>query len=258
MSIKINKYKKSRRSSGRNTKRKTSNAWHPFFKLSALIITGFVAWKVVFWVFSTNLFAIDQISVSGIKYLTVEEVRAQVEDLKGINTFKILTEEYETKLGNLPYVREARIYRSLPSEIHVEIMESDLLAFINTGNSLVAVDVEGNIVAPPRKGNVYDLPLISQEKESDTGFLNAINFLRAAKVFCPEVFAKISEVKITGKNHDIYALVDYYAKPVRIGNGNYKEKVLKLWVLLSREDVDFKSLTAVDLRFPGKVFFTRS
>lgn len=258
MSIRIQKYKKARQSSGRSVrKRQKKNPWHSFFNLVGLTIAGFLFWNIASWISSTSFFAVDKITVSGTNYLTEEEIINPMNKAKGINIFKLKAADFEDELNKLPYVKEIRIYRELPSELHVIVEERELLALINTGNSLIAVDFDGNLVAPPRKGNVYDLPIISKSGDDIESLYEAVNFLRAAKIFSPEVYAKVSEVKLTGKNRDIYAFVDDCAKPVLVGRDNYKEKVLKLWLLMHRDDVDFKSFASVDLRFIGKVFFTR-
>jgi len=258
MSIKIQKYKKTRQSFGRaERKTRKHNPWRSFFNLVGVAVAGFLFWMIISWISSTGFFAVDKITVSGLNYLTQEEIIKPMNKAKGLNIFRLKAEDFEDELKKLPYVKNVRIYRELPSELHVIVKERELLALVNTGSSLIAVDIEGNLVAPPRKGNVYDLPIISKSGEDNKNLHQAVDFLRAAKTFSPEVYAKISEVKLSGKQGDIYAFVDNSAKPVLVGRDNYKEKILKLWLLMHREEVDFKSFASVDLRFAGKVFFTR-
>jgi hypothetical protein len=154
-------------------------------------------------------------------------------------------------------VYKARIYRSLPSELKVEISERELLALYNSSGRLIVVDIEGKLVALPRAGEIYDLPLISNCAQGEQDYFSAVNFLRAAKILSPPVFASIMEVGFSEPNDCLTALVGNNAKMVKIGNGSYAEKVMKLWILINRTEVPVDSICYADLRFPQKIYFSK-
>jgi len=250
--------KSSRRSAKRKFEGGGRSPWQPLLILLGLTVFGFAVWKFTIWVMSTKYFNVREVTVSGLRYVKENEVKAEVADAVGVNTFKLKISVYEERLEGLPWVKEARIYRELPSRLQVDISERELLALLNTRGGLTVVDSEGNLVAPPRVGEIYDLPLISGCVDGEGQFLEAVNFLRAAKTLCPQVYSKISEVYFLGRNLNLYALVDESAKRVKIGRGFYRDKVFKLWLALFHSEIDFNSFAGFDIRFPGKIFYTQN
>lgn len=251
------KHRRPRRSKSRPVKRR-GNPWLPLITLVTLTIVGFLIYKFVFWAISTEYFSVKEITIAGLRYIKENEIQAELKDALGTNIFRLKISEMEEKLASLPWVKEVRIYRALPSNLHVDVFERELLALLNTGSGLIAVDCEGELVAPPRTGEIYDLPLITGCSTGEENFLQAVNFLRAGRTLCPRVFAAISEVTFPGADRALHALVAEGAKPVLIGKGSHPEKVFKLWLLIYHPEMKFSDYSNMDLRFPGKVFFTRS
>lgn len=236
---------------------KRKNPWGPLITMAVMTAAVFIIVKFILWAASTPYFSVREITVEGLKYLPQESVMAEVDSVRGLNIFKLNINELEEKLENFPWVKRARIYRSLPSTIAVKLTERSPLALLNSSGRLIVIDYDGNFLAPPLNGQVYDLPVISNCFQGGEIYLDAVNFLRAAKTLCPQIYAEISEVHYGEESNCIISFIGSGAVPVKIGSGYYRDKIIKLWVLMNDSDVSLDRLRYADLRFTNKIFYKR-
>jgi len=247
------KYKPNRRINKNQQKLDKRKSWNSLLALLVCCVFGFLLWKVGLWSISSEYFNVKEIEMTGLKYVREPEVRSKIESALGRNIIRLDTNPYENQIEENSWIKKARVYKSLPGKINVVIEEKDLLALYHTGKELIVVDVEGNLVASPRLGEIYDLPLIRGIRDDD--FYPALNFLLTAKTCCPVVYAGISEL-VADKRGLMTVLLSDKAKPVVIDKDNYKESVLKLWLLLNKPEMRFTDFSRFDIRFPGKIYFS--
>ncbi len=225
--------------------------------LPALAIVGLGGSEFYRWACATPRFVVERISIAEMKYIDAGEIAAGLDSVINRNIIGLNLKRLEAALETMPYIDEVRIYRSFPSELRVSVKERDILAMLNTDRGLTTVDFNGEIVAPPRPGDVFDFPLLSECAPGSEGFRCGIEFLRAARTYCPRVYAQISEVIYNMDKSEITALVGEKALPVIIGRGAYWEKILALWALLEKSPVKLKEIAEADLRFPQRIYFKR-
>lgn len=213
--------------------------------------------RLFMWSAAAPHFNVSSLSVSELKYLNDDDLISELKPALNQNIIKLNLKNLEEKLEGLPYVEEARIYRSLPSELYVNVTERDLLAMLDTGDGLKVMDFDGRLVASPRPGEVFDLPIISGCASGDGGFIDAVNFLRSARTFCPRVYAQISQVVIEPESSELTIIAGESVSLIKIGRGLYRDKVLALWILFERSSLKLEETTMIDLRFPQKIYYSR-
>ena len=233
------------------------NPWKGLIRLAVSAVFLFIILNVCIWAAKSPHFQIKEISIQGLNYSSEEAVRGELNSVLGENIFRAKLKSIEKKLENHPWVEQARIYRSIPSGLQVQITERRPLALLNTSGSLIIVDFEGNLLTKPLGGQVYDLPLINGGSCGGLNYLEAVNFLRAAQVLAPLVYSQISEVFYAREDKCLTALMGKRATRIKIGENGYREKVFKLWILINKTDIRLEQIKYADMRFSGKIFLSR-
>ena len=105
------------------------------------------------------LFSAGTIQISGLLYLSPEEVRARIPVKQGENLFTIDTERVAESLRGHPRIEEARVSRALGT-LRVEIRERRTFLLANAG-ALLELDPSGTILSPLARGLVADRPVLS-------------------------------------------------------------------------------------------------
>lgn len=104
-------------------------------------------------------FRAESIEVTGLLYLSPEEVRAQIPVRERDNLLLIRPERIEAALRLHPRIEDAHVSRS-PGRLHAEIRERRTFLLVNAG-TLLEVDVSGTILSPLARGLVADRPVLS-------------------------------------------------------------------------------------------------
>lgn len=249
-----------KRKSGAKVKSKQNrgssrNPWNSLLLIIAGSLAVYGAIHLGLWSLNTSYFELKEIRLSGIRYAEEDSVRSMLNSAMGKNLFKLNLKDLEDDLETLLFVEKARIFRNMPAGLNVEIEENRLLALYNTGNKLLVVDHNGDLIAEPRRKNYYDLPLISGIAVKSRQYYEAVEFLRAASVLSPSVYYEISG--ITDYSNTLTILLGDNALPVKAGSGNHLEKIIKLWALLNKPEIPFERMLYADVRFSQKIFFKR-
>lgn len=229
--------------------------WQSLLLLIFSMAACFGLVKSVLWALNTPHFNIKVLSVEGLNYESENTVINKVSSLKGTNIFKANLKEYEARLVELDHVENARLYRDLPARIRIEIVERKLLALLNTGTKLTLVDDKGIVAGTMKKGQIYDLPIITAAAQNENEMLAVINFLRALKSLMPEAYKDVSEVAFEGGA--VKALIGESLTPILLSDSNHREMAQKLWIIMNKSETSLNQMEYADLRYPGKVFFKR-
>ena len=229
--------------------------WQSLLLLIFSVIACFGLIKFVYWALNAPYFDIKVFSIAGLNYESESAIIEIVAPMKGKNIFKADLREYEAQLEKLDHIESARLYRDIPAKVKIEIVERELIGLLNNGVKLTLVDEKGIIRGAIRKGQIYDLPIISAVPQNDTQKLAVVNILRALKSLLPEAYQAVSEVTIEGDV--ITALIGENLTPILLGDANHHEMAQKLWVVMNKSETHLSQMQYADLRSPGKVFFKR-
>jgi cell division septal protein FtsQ len=104
-------------------------------------------------------FRAEAVEITGLLYLSGEEVRARTPVREGDNLLLLDTRSVEEALRLHPRIAEARVTR-MPGKVRVTIRERRTSLLVNAGK-LLEVDAAGTILSPLERGLVADRPVLS-------------------------------------------------------------------------------------------------
>ncbi len=113
------------------------------------------------WAFNSPTFIINEITIYGQELKSYEEVQNIVQHLSGENIFLKDLGKVETEILKIPYVKTAKVKRSLPSKIEVFFEERAPFAMVKKNDEYFILDQEGYIIEIDLVDNVYDIPTIT-------------------------------------------------------------------------------------------------
>ena len=165
--------------------------------LGGVALAALLAWGGFLLVAASPLFRVDHVEVTGLGYLTRDEVRSAA----GLDIATSVWAREESLLDGLvahPLVESARVTRKLPRTLLFEIDEAEPVGLIALP-LVVAVNRHGNVLEIDPGEPVLDLPLLRVSTERAGALwgarLLAREVARMAEV-APELFAVISEARI--------------------------------------------------------------
>ena len=104
-------------------------------------------------------FRADAIELTGLLYLSPEEVRARIPVREGENLLLLDPRAIEASLRQHPRIEDARVSR-FPGRLRVEIRERRTFLLANAG-TLLELGQDGTILSPLEQGLVADRPVLS-------------------------------------------------------------------------------------------------
>lgn len=104
-------------------------------------------------------FRVGGIEITGLLYLSPEEIRAGIPIKEGDNLLLISASDVEAALRKNTRVESVRVDR-YPGKVAVRVRERRTFALVNAG-SLLEVDEGGTILTPLQRGLIPDRPVIS-------------------------------------------------------------------------------------------------
>src|SRR5947209_11348321 len=144
-------------------------------------------------------FRIRKVEIRGVRYLSSSEIisRLKVDTLASIWDD---LERYRDRVRHHPQVSDVHISRRLPGTLVVSITENPPVALIQTSTGLLPYDSLGKELPIDPSRTSLDLPIVATR---DPVLLNLVGAIRAAQ---PRVFARIDEVRRTGRDEILLAL----------------------------------------------------
>jgi len=105
------------------------------------------------------LFRAERIEVTGLLYLSPDEVRSWIPVRERENLLLIHPDEVATALSLHPRIAGARVSRH-PGRLRIDVVERRTFLLVNAG-TLLEVDQSGTILSPLDRGLVADRPVLS-------------------------------------------------------------------------------------------------
>lgn len=140
--------------SASNKKEKKSKIFLPFI-LITLILIGICIGCML-----TPTFNIENIDVQTGVNISKQEIISKLEQIKGINTFKISISNLEKSIEEIPYIQKANIERVLPNELKVTYEERKPYAIVKYLESYVIMDKYGYVLEIKKENDMNDLAII--------------------------------------------------------------------------------------------------
>ncbi|WP_020675404.1 cell division protein FtsQ/DivIB [Geopsychrobacter electrodiphilus] len=130
----------------------------------ALIVFGLVL--VIQLLVASDLFRIDQVSITGEKQLSREKILALSDIQNGVSTFALDLALIGRKIEENPWVKSARVERIFPRQVNIQVEERVPLAIINLGY-LYYLDQSGEVFKVLGQDDSLDFPVVTGFDRAD-------------------------------------------------------------------------------------------
>ncbi len=206
---------------------------------------------------------IQRVIINGSYILRAQDVYALANVPKSSVMYDVNILDVQKRITVHPYVKEVHVYRQLPDELRIDIVERSPIASLN-GKEFRYVDGEGVLLPYIQSPVRFDLPMISGidgldkcvpgKPVGNEDVYQAIQILQTALFIDSTVYHMVSEIKM---NHggDIMMYSSEGGVPIMLGQGDVAKKLVTFqtfWNNFIKTD-DPERLKYVDLRFDGQV-----
>ncbi|MBI2893040.1 MAG: FtsQ-type POTRA domain-containing protein [Deltaproteobacteria bacterium] len=204
--------------------------------VTALAALGFF---VHHYVTNSEHFEIREIVIRGMSRVGRDEILEAGGIAAGANIFRLDVDGAERKIGQIAWIREARVVRRLPGTVRVRVRERTPSALIEL-EGLYLVDAEGEIFKKLGERDPADLPVITglarqtvidHPRASGDAIREALGLVAEYDDGGLANRAPLSEIHRDGASGFSLVLADG-ATRVRLGPGPYRVKLARLSRLL--------------------------
>lgn len=217
--------------------------------LAAALVLSAVAGGA-FYLVRGDLFPIREVSFVGNKHLTGEEL-LDIMDLKeGSGMLVLSLKDLHERLTDSPWVREAGLRKEFPGRLVVLLEEAVPLALLKAGDDVYLIDEGGEKLERVQSRSVRFLPVISIDPKEGEIYGEALSLARTLRVK-GLTEGKVEIKRLDGGPEALAVIIDGLL--VKIGQGEYEEKLKRLFELereIKRREID---VDYVDLRFANRV-----
>jgi cell division protein FtsQ len=245
---KTKKKRNLKRTSKRNQKKgaRTLKLGAAFVAVCAVVIGG---WLVI----KSSLFALMDVEVYGNKYLSDKTIAEMMGIEYGENLIELPSREVAGMLLESKWIESVILRKEYPGKLVVRIEEAVPQALLKVREDVYFVDGAGNVLEKLKSAPVQFLPVIvSDSARNPNTFREAINLAGIIKE--RGLAAEKDRIEITGVDKGPENLtMNIDGLTARVGQGDYDEKLRRLFELsdeIKRRHINVKY---VDLRFANSV-----
>jgi cell division septal protein FtsQ len=265
LSVKAATEKNFRRARVKPGKRRSSKRRLPWRAVRILVVgvlVTYATYRVFDLVLSASALQVQHISVNGNSKMSVAEIRALADGVRGKSILTADLAAYRRRLLASPWIAEVGLRRVLPSTIEVFVSEREPIGLCRLQKQLYLIDRSGVVIDEfgPQYAQ-FDLPIIDGLVRPPSSGQPAIDERRAefaARVLdgvAPrkDLARSISQVDVTDL-HDAVVLIEGDTALLHLGEDRFLER-LQSYVdvapaLRDRvQDIDY-----VDLRFKDRLY----
>jgi cell division protein FtsQ len=235
----------------------------PAAKITVLSVLGlYAAYRGGTAVMHAGMLQVDRIVVRGTDRLSVGEVLAVLNGLRGQNIVWADLSVWRQRLLSSPWVRDAALRRSLPSTVEVIVFEREPIGIARLGGDLYLIDEQAVVIDAygPQYADV-DLPIIdgltaptaSPTPQLDEAHSEFAGRLMSALRARPEVARRVSQVDVSDL-HNAALILSGDPAVIYVGDDRFLSRLqsyLELGQALRERvpDIDY-----VDLRFDDRIY----
>lgn len=224
--------------------------------LGFAVIAGccWTGWQAYEMITHAELFQISGVDVTGVRHLEEEDLKNIVGNFTGQNIFRVDIDGAVRRARANPWVKDARIHRSLPNRIAMNLVERVPAAVLETDAGRYLMDNEAVVIDRLTKdaASAWQLPTVA---------IRGCRVLLGEPVAAESVFEALTlsaeidarggwnpgDVTIKASSPEALSIV-YADHEFKIGSGKYAQKLRRLAEVMT--DVKQRGLTIayVDLR----------
>jgi len=219
-----------------------------------IALVGWLGWEAYQSLRHAEMFQIAGVDIKGVKQVGDAELREIAGVFTGQNIFRVDLEAAARRMRANPWVKEVRIYRSLPNRIRMEVTERTAYALLDTGTSRYVMDTEGVVIdrIVNDSAAAWRLPVVAmRDYRARAGEQVTSDVMADALLLIAEIAERggwpLNEVTIKAGSPESLSVV-YADHEFKIGTGNYAEKLNRLAEILSDGKQRGLEIAYVDLR----------
>jgi len=228
----------------------------------AVLVVFYSGYRATSLVLHASGLQVSRISVHGNVRLSIGEVQAIVDGLRGSSILTADLPGYRRRLMESPWVADVAMRRVLPSTVEVFVSERRPMGLCRMGNTLYLIDPRGTLIDEfgPQYAE-FDLPIIDGLTSGATSGQPSIDESRAelaARVIAAlsarkDIARRISQIDVSDA-HDAVVLLDDDAALLHIGEDRFLERVQSYVDLAPALRQRVPDIDYVDLRFDERVY----
>ena len=240
----------------------SQHAWFALKLLMFVAVLGYAAYRSVTLIAAAPSLQIGHMVVRGHERLSIGEVLALVDGLRGQNILTVRLDDWQQKLLSSPWVAGATIRRVLPSTVEITVYERRPMGIGRIGTAMYLID--GNGVIVDEYGPAYadiDLPIIDGLSASPQDAGSIVDITRAAfagRVIGdlstrPELLKKVSQLDVSNLR-DAVAILDGDPVLLRLGESDFVARLQQYLDLAPALRERVQRIDYVDLRFDERLY----
>ena len=219
-----------------------------------LAACSWLAWQTYGFITRADLFQISGVDVRGVHELDNAELREIVGPFTGQNIFKADLETAARRARLNPWVREARIHRSLPNRITMDIVERVPRAVVISEGVRYLMDGDTVVLercARPERTERKLPAIVIRDARPRPGETVASESVNDALMLLAEIEARggwnLAEVTVKAGSPEALSIA-YADHEFKIGSGRYAEKLRRLAEVMADVQQRGLNIAYVDLR----------
>jgi cell division protein FtsQ len=228
----------------------------------AVLVVFYSGYRATGLVLHATGLQVSRISVHGNVRISIGEVQAIVDGLRGSSILTADLPGYRRRLMESPWVADVAMRRVLPSTVEVFVSERRPMGLCRMGNTLYLIDPRGTLIDEfgPQYAE-FDLPIIDGLTSTPTSGQPSIDESRAelaARVIealsaRKDIARRVSQIDVRDA-HDAVVLLEDDAALLHIGEDRFLERVQSYVDLAPALRQRVPDIDYVDLRFDERVY----
>jgi cell division protein FtsQ len=246
----------------RKRKMSVRHMWMAVKVTAVLGIAVYGGWRGTALVLGTPVLQVSRISVRGNDRLSVGEVLALVDGLRGRNILTVALDEWRARLLASPWVEDAALRRMLPGRIEIQIRERRPMGIGRINGALYLVDANGIVIDEygPNYAE-FDLPIIdglTSRLPQRTSAIDETRARLAARLIeslgaRPDLAQRVSQIDVTDA-HDAVVLMKDDTALVRLGEEDFAQRIQSYLDLAPALRERVAGIDYVDMRFDERLY----
>jgi cell division protein FtsQ len=246
----------------RKRKMSVRHMWMAVKVTAVLGIAVYGGWRGTALVLGTPVLQVSRISVRGNDRLSVGEVLALVDGLRGRNILTAALDEWRARLLASPWVEDAALRRMLPGRIEIQIRERRPMGIGRINGALYLVDANGIVIDEygPNYAE-FDLPIIdglTSRLPQRTSAIDETRARLAARLIeslgaRPDLAQRVSQIDVTDA-HDAVVLMKDDTALVRLGEEDFAQRIQSYLDLAPALRERVAGIDYVDMRFDERLY----
>jgi cell division protein FtsQ len=240
--------RKKKQPSKKNQTRKTR-----LMKLGAALVVVCAVIAGSWFLGRSSFFSLREVEVYGNKYLSEKEMAKMMGIQPGENLIELPSKEVAGMLLDSKWVKSVSLRKEYPGKLLVRIEEAVPQALLQVRDNVYFVDGEGNVLEKLKSAPVQFLPVIvSDSARNPNTFKEAVNLAGVIKE--RGLAAEKDRIEITGVEKGPENLtMNIDGLTAKVGQGDYDEKLRRLFELSDEIRKRHISVKYIDLRFANSV-----